>query len=120
MDGVILAVLTFLGVGAAAHAATAESATDGTPNWRLLAGLALGGAVLALGKLLASKESFSWRLAIGRAIIGGGLAVGASALLIMIPGLSPMALAGCAAVAAILGEQAVEKIINARAGIDGK
>lgn len=120
METIILAVLTFLGVGAAAHAATAESTADGTPNWRLVVGLAISGAVLAVGKLLASKESFSWRLAVGRAIVGGGLSVGASSLLIVIPGLSPIAIAGGAAVAAILGEQAVEKIINAKLGADGK
>lgn len=74
------------------------------------------GAIIGLGKLLASDEKFTWRLAIGRAIVSAGLCIAAGALLAFIPGLSQMALLGLAAASAVLGEQFLEKLIHIRAG----
>lgn len=74
------------------------------------------GAVIGLGRLLASNEKFTWRLAIGRAIVSAGLSVAAGALLAFIPGLNQMALMGLAAASAVLGEQFLEQLIHLRAG----
>jgi len=82
----------------------------------LLAAMAALGALVGLGRLLASKEPMSLRLAVGRAIVSAGLAVAAGALLAFLPGLSQTALIGLAAASAVLGEQFLERIINAKTG----
>jgi hypothetical protein len=112
METLLIALLVYLVTGGVAYAATAESVARGEDVWKLLAGLAITGAVLGLGKLLASSEKLTARLIIGRAIVSGGLAVGAGSLLAFIDGLHVIALCGFAAVIAVLGEQFVERLIN--------
>lgn len=83
---------------------------------KLLALVAGLGVLIGLGKLLASKEDLTWRLVLGRAIVSAGLAVASAAFLAFIPGLSQMALVGLASASAVLGEQFLERLLNAKSG----
>lgn len=83
--------------------------------WRSLGVLALVGVVIAIGKMLVSNEKFCWRLAVGRAIVSAGLAVAAGSILAFIPGVSMLAVVGLAAASAVLGEQFLERLIQAKA-----
>lgn len=74
------------------------------------------GVLVGLGKLLLSKETLSLRLVIGRAIVSGALAVASAAFLAFVPGLSQLALVGLAAASAVLGEQFLERLLNAKSG----
>jgi membrane protein implicated in regulation of membrane protease activity len=117
MEALVVGAVVYIVTGAltiavAAHT-SAVSDHDGLP-WKLLAVLATAGALLGLGKLLASKEQLTPRLMLGRAIVSGGLAVAAGAALAFIPNLSVLAVCGLAAVFAVLGEQYVEKLLNDR------
>jgi hypothetical protein len=75
------------------------------------------GVLVGLGKLLASNEKFSWRLAFGRAIVSAGLAVAAGSILAFVPGVPQLALIGLAALSSVMGEQFLEKLIHAKAGV---
>lgn len=115
METLALIVATYLATGGVTLAVASQlAAYEGIPIWKLLLGLAIGGAVLGLGRLLASQEKLSARLVVGRSVVAGGLAVGAGAILTFIPNLSLLAVCGLAAVSAVLGEQFLERIINAR------
>ena len=83
----------------------------------LLGLVALIGVVIGVGKLLESKEPLTWRLAAGRAVVSAGLAVSAAALLAFIPGLSQAALIGLASAMSVLGEQFLERVLKAKAGV---
>jgi len=82
----------------------------------MLAYIAGFGALIGLGKLLASNEKFSWRLAVGRAMVSAGVAVAAGSLLAFMPGLSQLAVIGLAAASAVFGEQFLEKLLHAKSG----
>ncbi|SEJ85363.1 hypothetical protein [Achromobacter sp. NFACC18-2] len=83
--------------------------------WKSLGVLALVGVVIAIGKMLVSNEKFCWRLAVGRAIVSAGLAIAAGSILAFIPGVSMLAVVGLAAASAVLGEQFLERLIQAKA-----
>lgn len=83
--------------------------------WRALGLLALLGVVIAIGKMLVSNEKFCWRLAVGRSIVSAGLAIAAGSILAFIPGVSMLAVVGLASASAVLGEQFLERLIQAKA-----
>lgn len=115
MEFALLIAAVFLACQGVAHAAAAAGVVD-LASWKLMAGIALGGLVLGLGRLLASNEKLTWRLAIGRAIVSAGVSIGAGAVLLVVPEIPVLALVGIAALAAVLGEQFIEKLIQDRYG----
>lgn len=70
--------------------------------------LALLGAFIAIGKVLASDEKVTPRLFIGRVILGSATALAAGAVLVWIPGISPLAVTGLGAAFGVAGHQVVE------------
>ncbi len=70
--------------------------------------LALIGALIALGKLLAGGEKLTLRLCAGRVIIGAALSMVAGAALAMIPDLSVTALIGLGSALGICGQSVLE------------
>lgn len=97
--------------------ASAAPVYEGIPVWKLLAGIAIGGALIGLGRLLVSGEKLTLRLILGRSIVSGGLAVAAGAVLTVIPNIPVLALCGLAAACAVLGEQFLERLLNKKAGL---
>ncbi|ADM97093.1 Holin [Dickeya dadantii 3937] len=71
-------------------------------------GLLVLGALIALGKLLASDEKITPRLFFGRMILGSATSMAAGAALVWVPGLPPMAVTGLGAALGVAGHQAVE------------
>lgn len=88
-----------------------EKFHDLAPFWQYI-WMPLIGATIGLGQLFSSKEVLTTRLIVGRALSSGGLATGAASLLVWYPDISPVALAGIAAVGASLGTSFLEKIIQ--------
>lgn len=115
MDWLLLLAAVVLPMSAWAAAAPSY---EGVPLVKLLSGLAFGGALIGLGRLLASEEKLSLRLVFGRTIVSGGLSVAAGAVLTVIPNLHVLALCGLAAACAVLGEQFLEKFLSKRTGLD--
>ncbi|ELX2271371.1 TPA: holin [Yersinia enterocolitica] len=74
------------------------------------------GALLALGKILASDEPITARRFIGRIILGSGASMAAAAALVWVPGLPPLAINGLGAAIGIAGYQALELWLRRRAG----
>lgn len=74
--------------------------------------LALMGAGIGLGQLLASKETLTIRLVIGRAIVSGALGMAAAGVLSFMPTLPFAAQIGIAATFASLGTSVLEKLVN--------
>lgn len=74
--------------------------------------LALLGAGVGLGQLLASQETITTRLVFGRAISSGALGVAAAALLSVSPDLPFAAQLGIAATIASLGTSILEKFVQ--------
>ncbi|MGT3349318.1 phage holin family protein [Yersinia enterocolitica] len=72
------------------------------------------GALLALGKILASDEPITARLFVGRVILGSGTSMAAAAALVWVPGLSPLAINGLGAALGIAGYQVVEVWLRRR------
>lgn len=70
------------------------------------------GAVIGLGKLFLGGERMTVRLLLGRMIIGAGLSTSAGAALIMFNELSPTALVGVASIIGIMGQQALEVLVQ--------
>jgi hypothetical protein len=70
------------------------------------------GAVIGLGKLLAGGEGITVRLVVGRMIIGAGLSASAGAILMVFHDLSPTALVGVASAIGILGQSALEAVLQ--------
>lgn len=66
------------------------------------------GAVLGLGKLLASDEVLTVRLVIGRVLLGSGASTIAGVGLIWMPDLHPLALVAVSAALGIIGSAAIE------------
>lgn len=82
--------------------------------------LLLIGAVIALGKVLASNEKITPRLIAGRVILGSAISVAAGAALVQFPDMSPLAVNGVGAGLGILGYQFCEMWLRRRLGGDGK
>lgn len=74
--------------------------------------LALMGAGIGLGQLLASKETLTTRLIVGRAISSGALGMAAAAALSFLPELPFAAQMGLAATFASLGTSVLEKLVQ--------
>lgn len=70
--------------------------------------LAVLGALIAIGKVLASDEKVTPRLFVGRVILGSATALAAGAVLVWIPGLSQTAITGLGAAFGVAGHQVVE------------
>ncbi|WP_321782308.1 holin [Burkholderia pyrrocinia] len=70
------------------------------------------GAVIGFGKVLVGGERLRLRLVLGRMIIGAGLSTSAGAALIMFNELSPTALVGVASIIGIMGQQALEVLVQ--------
>jgi membrane protein implicated in regulation of membrane protease activity len=75
-------------------------------------GLALIGALVGLGQLLASKEVLTPRVVAGRAICSGALGMAAAAVLSFIPALPFPAQMGIAATISSLGTSALERLFQ--------
>ncbi|MBD9643608.1 phage holin family protein [Pantoea sp. PNT02] len=76
------------------------------------------GALIALGKVLASDEKITPRLVIGRVILGSAISTAAGAALIQFPDISPVAINGLGAGLGILGYQFCELWLRRRLGGD--
>lgn len=73
-----------------------------------LVSLVVVGAFIALGKMLVANEVITLRLFIGRIILGSAVSVVAGALLILWPGIHPIAVMGIGSALGIAGYQLVE------------
>ena len=74
--------------------------------------LALMGAGIGLGQLLASKDTLTVRLVIGRAVSSGALGMAAAAVISVMPEIPFAAQMGLAAVSASLGTSFLEKMVQ--------
>ncbi|WP_050465091.1 phage holin family protein [Herbaspirillum autotrophicum] len=74
------------------------------------------GAVIGVGKLLASDEKLSIRLVIGRTVLGSATSMLAGVVLLQFPDIPHLALLGIASGLGILGSQTVEVLLRRRAG----
>lgn len=81
--------------------------------------LVLIGALIALGKVLASDEKITVRLIVGRVLLGAAISVAAGAALVQVPDMSPVAINGLGAAAGILGYQFLELWLRRRLGGSG-
>lgn len=77
--------------------------------------VAVIGALIGLGKLLAGNERITPRLAIGRAILGSATSTVAGVALMQFPDLPVPALVGIGAGLGILGAQYLEAWLKRRA-----
>ena len=74
------------------------------------------GAVIGVGKLLASDEKLSIRLVIGRTVLGSATSMLAGVVLLQFPDIPHLALLGIASGLGILGSQTIEVLLKRRAG----
>ena len=74
------------------------------------------GAVIALGKVLASNEKITPRLLAGRVILGSAISVAAGAALVQFPDMPQLAVNGLGAAAGIAGYQVCELWLRRRMG----
>lgn len=74
------------------------------------------GALIALGKVLASNEKITLRLVAGRVILGSAISTAAGAALIQFPDISPVAINGLGAGLGILGYQFCEMWLRRKLG----
>lgn len=81
-----------------------------------VATLALIGAGIGIGKLLASEEKLTTRLVIGRALVTAGIGAAAGAVSLLFPSADPLVLYGSAAGLASLGTSGLEMIVHRLAG----
>lgn len=72
------------------------------------------GAMIGLGKLLASDETITVRLVFGRTVMGAAASMVAGTVLIQFPGLNPVALIGIGSAFGIVGAQALESYFKRR------
>ncbi|SKB50801.1 hypothetical protein [Luteibacter sp. 22Crub2.1] len=82
------------------------------PETKLALSLASIGAVVGIGKLLASTEKITVRIVAARAIISGALGLCAAAASLMFPNISTNATIGVACVLSSLGSSAVESVFQ--------
>jgi hypothetical protein len=75
-------------------------------------GLALIGAIVGLGQLLASNETLTKRLVFGRALSSGALGMAAAAVLSFMPEIPFAAQMGLAATIASLGTSGLERVVQ--------
>lgn len=80
--------------------------------WTLIA----MGAVIGVGKLLASDEKLSIRLVVGRTVLGSATSMLAGVVLLQFPDIHHLALLGIASGLGILGSQTIEVLLKRRAG----
>jgi hypothetical protein len=74
--------------------------------------LAVIGAIIGLGKLLAEDRPITFKVVLGRMIVSAGLGGSAGALMSMFPSADPVLLYGAAAAMASLGTSAVEIMLS--------
>lgn len=86
---------------------TPSSHQEGVLYW-----LAAIGALIGLGKLLASDEPVTFRKALGHSIVSAGLAASASLVLIPLPEVPEPVLYGAAALLASLGASTLSLILQ--------
>lgn len=70
--------------------------------------LALIGSAVTAGKILSAGEPVTWKLFLGRVILGSAVSLCAGTLLLLWPGISPLAVAGAGSVLGIAGYQCIE------------
>jgi hypothetical protein len=76
------------------------------------------GALIALGKVLASNETLTIRLLIGRTFLGAGTSLVAGALTLYFVDPSPLALIGIASGLGIAGSSVIEAWVKKKIGVD--
>jgi hypothetical protein len=74
--------------------------------------LAVIGAIIGLGKLLAEDRPITKKVVLGRMIVSAGLGGSAGALMSMFPSADPILLYGAAAAMASLGTSAIEIMLS--------
>ena len=82
-----------------------------------LVALVVMGALIGMGKLLASDERLTWRLMLGRTLLGSATCMIAGAGLIQFPDLPPLALYGIGSALGIAGSQGIEAWIKRKAKV---
>lgn len=83
---------------------------------RNLLSLLVLGAMIALGKLLASHEVLTFRLMLGRTILGSAVTLIAGVGLVQFPTLPPLAMLGLGSALGIGGSQVIEAYMKRKAG----
>jgi len=82
--------------------------------------LLIMGALIALGKVLASDEKITLRLLAGRVILGSAISVAAGSALVQFPDMPTLAVTGIGAALGIAGYQACEVWLRRRmSGLSG-
>lgn len=77
--------------------------------------LIIMGALIAVAKLLVSRDELTPRLIMGRAILGSATSMIAGVALVQIPNLDPIALLGIGSALGIVGSQYIELLLRKRA-----
>lgn len=77
-----------------------------------LAWLAVAGAAIGLGQLLASEERLTWRIVVGRALSSAALGASSTLVLIWFPALPMFVLVGIACTVASLGTSGLERVVQ--------
>lgn len=97
-----------------------EKIIQATAEWREAIAQAILFAVIGtltgLGQLLASKEVLTKRIILGRCLSTAGIAMAAGIVLLIVPGLPPIAQIGVAAALASLGTSGLERMIQRAIG----
>jgi hypothetical protein len=75
------------------------------------------GTLTGLGQLLASKEVLSRRIVVGRCLSTAGIAMASGVVLLIVPGIPPIAQIGVAAALASLGTSGLERLIQRTLGV---
>jgi hypothetical protein len=86
---------------------------------KLLASLGVTGAIIGLGKTLASTDPANWKIALARCITTAGLSMSAAFAVVIFPTLSFPAHVGLAAALASLGTTALESLFSRFLGGSG-
>jgi hypothetical protein len=80
--------------------------------------LAAIGALIGLGKLLASDEPLTFRLILGRMLASAGVGAAAGAATLLFPSADPIVLLSLSAALASAGSSVLEVILKKRLGGD--
>ena len=86
---------------------------------KLLASLGVTGAIIGLGKTLASTDPVNWKIALARCITTAGLSMSAAFAVVIFPTLSFPAHVGHATALASLGTTALESLFSRLLGGSG-